>query len=118
MIELHFAFRLAVALLCGVVIGVERQYRQRTAGLRTSALAATGSALFVLVTALTSTDSRVAAQVVSGVGFLCAGVIIRDGLTVRGLNTAGTLWCASGGQYVKKCVKSRRLVAPSMLAAS
>jgi putative Mg2+ transporter-C (MgtC) family protein len=78
-----------------VVIGIERQYRQRTAGLRTSALVATGSALFVLATALTSTDTSIAAQVVSGVGFLCAGVIIRDGLNIRGLNAAGTLWCAS-----------------------
>ena len=94
-----FALRLAVALGCGSLIGIERQYRQRTAGLRTSALVASGSALFVLVAALTPGDSsptRIAAQVVSGVGFLCAGVIIRDGLNIRGLNTAGTLWCASG----------------------
>jgi putative Mg2+ transporter-C (MgtC) family protein len=96
---LDFALRLAVALGCGSLIGIERQYRQRTAGLRTSALVASGSALFVLVAALTPGDSsptRIAAQVVSGVGFLCAGVIIRDGLNIRGLNTAGTLWCASG----------------------
>lgn len=94
-----FALRLVVALGCGSLIGIERQYRQRTAGLRTSALVASGSALFVLVAALTPGDSSptiIAAQVVSGVGFLCAGVIIRDGLNIRGLNTAGTLWCASG----------------------
>jgi putative Mg2+ transporter-C (MgtC) family protein len=91
--------RLSAALGCGFLIGLERQYRQRTTGLRTSALVATGSALFVLVATLTPKDSdptRIAAQVVSGVGFLCAGVIIRDGLNIRGLNTAGTLWCASG----------------------
>ncbi len=96
---LEFVLRLGIALGCGFLIGLERQYRQRTAGLRTSALVATGSALFVLVAALTPNDSsptRIAAQVVSGVGFLCAGVIIRDGLNIRGLNTAGTLWCASG----------------------
>ncbi len=96
---LGFMLRLIVALGCGSLIGIERQYRQHTAGLRTSALVASGSALFVLVSALTPGDSsptRVAAQIVSGVGFLCAGVIIRDGLNVRGLNTAGTLWCASG----------------------
>lgn len=90
---------LEVALACGALIGFERQYRQHSAGLRTSVLVATGSALFVLVAALTPGDTsplRVAAQVVSGVGFLCAGVIIRDGLNIRGLNTAGTLWCASG----------------------
>jgi putative Mg2+ transporter-C (MgtC) family protein len=96
---LEVVLRLAVALACGAGIGIERQYRQHSAGLRTSALVATGSALFVLVAALTPNDSsplRIAAQVVSGVGFLCAGVIIRDGLNIRGLNTAGTLWCASG----------------------
>ncbi len=95
----NFALRLGAALLCGSLIGIERQYRQRLAGLRTSALVASGSALFVLVAALTpdaSSPTRVAAQVVSGVGFLCAGVIIRDGLNIRGLNTASTLWCASG----------------------
>ncbi len=98
MIE-EFVLRLGVALLCGFLIGLERQYRQSTAGLRTSALVATGSALFIQLAALTSNQSgllEIAAQVVSGVGFLCAGVIIRDGLNVRGLNTAGTLWCASG----------------------
>ena len=96
---LEVVLRLAVALACGAAIGIERQYRQHSAGLRTSALVATGSALFVLVAALSPNGSNptgVAAQVVSGVGFLCAGVIIRDGLNIRGLNTAGTLWCASG----------------------
>ena len=86
---LEVVLRLAVALACGALIGIERQYRQHSAGLRTSALVATGSALFVLVAALTPGDTsplRVAAQVVSGVGFLCAGVIIRDGLNIRGLN--------------------------------
>jgi putative Mg2+ transporter-C (MgtC) family protein len=96
---LEVVLRLLVALGCGALIGIERQYRQHSAGLRTSALVATGSALFVLVAVLTPNGSNptgVAAQVVTGVGFLCAGVIIRDGLNIRGLNTAGTLWCASG----------------------
>lgn len=96
---LDVGFRLVVALACGALIGSERQYRQHSAGLRTSALVAIGSALFVLVAALSpgvSNPLSIAAQVVSGVGFLCAGVIIRDGLNIRGLNTAGTLWCASG----------------------
>lgn len=96
---LDVGLRLGVALACGALIGSERQYRQHSAGLRTSALVAIGSALFVLVAALSpgvSNPLSIAAQVVSGVGFLCAGVIIRDGLNIRGLNTAGTLWCASG----------------------
>ncbi len=80
---LDIGLRLVVALACGALIGIERQYRQHSAGLRTSALVAEGSALFVLAAALTPNDSsplRVAAQVVSGVGSLCAGVIIRDGM--------------------------------------
>lgn len=93
-----FILRLGLALLCGVVIGVERQWRQRTAGLRTYALVSTGSALFVLIACLTPGDSaptRVAGQIVTGVGFLGAGVIMRSGLSVRGLNTAATIWCSS-----------------------
>ncbi len=96
---LDFILRLAAALVFGSMIGVERQYHQRTAGLRTGALVSSGSALFVLVAALTPSDSsplRIAPQIVTGVGFLCAGVIMRDGLHIRGLNTAGTLWCACG----------------------
>jgi putative Mg2+ transporter-C (MgtC) family protein len=68
------------------------------AGLRTNTLVATGAALFVMLSVLTPGDSsptRVAAQVVSGIGFLGGGVILREGLTVRGLNTAATLWCAA-----------------------
>jgi putative Mg2+ transporter-C (MgtC) family protein len=95
---LEFSFRLGCALLCGVVIGVERQWRQRTAGLRTYTLVAVGSALFVMLSSLTPGDSsptRIAGQIVTGIGFLGAGVIMRSGLTVRGLNTAGTIWCSS-----------------------
>ncbi len=94
----EFLIRLIVAFLLGSVIGMERQWRQRLAGLRTNTLVATGAALFVMLSALTPGDSspnRVAAQVVSGIGFLAGGVIFREGLTVRGLNTAATLWCAA-----------------------
>ena len=90
-----FLARLLSALLCGLVIGLERQYRQRAVGLRTSALVATGSALFVLASTQLPGGNRLAAQVVSGVGFLCADVLLRDGLAARGLNTAGTLWCVA-----------------------
>ncbi|MFN3326368.1 MAG: MgtC/SapB family protein [Bryobacteraceae bacterium] len=98
MVLQDFALRLAVALALGAMIGVERQWRQRMAGLRTAALVSTGSALFVTMSlsmADTSAAGRIAAQVVSGIGFLGAGVILRDGLNVRGLNTAATLWCAA-----------------------
>lgn len=92
------AFRLAAALLLGIAIGAERQVRQRMAGLRTNTLVAVGAALFVVLSELTPDEvspTRVAAQVVSGIGFLGAGVIFKEGLSVRGLNTAATLWCSA-----------------------
>jgi putative Mg2+ transporter-C (MgtC) family protein len=95
--NVDFIIRLGCALLLGAAIGLERQWRQRMAGLRTNALVSTGAAMFVMLSGLMGHDTsptRIAAQVVSGIGFLGAGVIMRDGLNVRGLNTAATLWCA------------------------
>lgn len=94
----EFTIRLAVAFILGTAIGLERQWRQRQAGLRTNALVATGSALFVMLPVMSprgSDPTQVAAQVVSGIGFICGGVILREGISVRGLNTAATLWCAA-----------------------
>ncbi len=94
----EFCLRLGCALLCGITIGIERQWRQRTAGLRTYTLVAVGSALFVLIVSLSPADSsptRIAGQIVTGIGFLGAGVIMRSGFTVHGLNTAATIWCSS-----------------------
>ncbi|WP_069791563.1 MgtC/SapB family protein [Cyanobacterium sp. IPPAS B-1200] len=93
-----FTVRITVAFLLGSVLGFERQWRQRMAGLRTSTLVATGSALFVTLSQLTPNDAsptRIAAQVVSGIGFLAGGVILKEGLTVKGLNTAATIWCSA-----------------------
>jgi putative Mg2+ transporter-C (MgtC) family protein len=94
---LAFAAQMAVALLLGMLIGLERQWRQHTAGLRTNALVSLGAALFVGLSALIdgeASPTRIAAQVVSGLGFLGGGVILREGLNVRGLNTAATIWCS------------------------
>jgi putative Mg2+ transporter-C (MgtC) family protein len=96
----YFAARAAVALILGAAIGLERQWRQRMAGLRTNALVALGAALFelfaVLLTGQHGVDpTRIAAYVVSGIGFLGAGVILREGVTVRGINTAATIWCSA-----------------------
>ena len=83
----------------GTLIGVERQFRQRNAGLRTNILVSVGAAAFtVLSYAMTEEEgdpSRVAAQIVSGIGFLGGGLILKDGFTVRGLNTAATIWCSA-----------------------
>ena len=98
MVVFDFALRVAAALTLGAMIGAERQLRQRMAGLRTNALVSVGASLFVMVSGLEGDASghmRIAAQVVSGIGFLGAGVIMREGMTVRGLNTAATLWCSA-----------------------
>jgi len=94
----HFVVYLATALALGAIIGAERQWHQRIAGLRTNALVSGGAAMFVGISHLVSlspTSLQVAAQVVSGIGFLGAGVIMREGLSIRGLNTAATPWCAA-----------------------
>ena len=101
-------FRLALAAVLGGAIGFEREYREREAGLRTHLLVCVGSALFTIISAygfhdfLTSGDqvvradpTRIAAQIVTGIGFLGAGAIIRQGLSIRGLTTAATLWVAA-----------------------
>ncbi len=88
---------LLAAMLLGALIGAERQWRQRMAGLRTNALVATGAAVFILSAMSASPDSpgalRRRSSPVSASG---AGVIMRDGMNVRGLNTAATLWCSAG----------------------
>ena len=83
------------AFVLGGAIGLERQFRQRTAGLRTNTLVAVGAAVFVdMAMRLAGHEGavRVVAYVVSGIGFLGAGVIMKDGAQVSGLNTAATLW--------------------------
>ncbi|PLL13069.1 hypothetical protein C0V75_06505 [Tabrizicola sp. TH137] len=92
------AVNMGVALVCGALIGSERQVRQRMAGLRTNALVALGAAAFVVFSGLFPDEvspTRVAAQIVSGIGFLGAGIIFRDGFNIHGLNTAATLWCSA-----------------------
>ncbi len=93
----EFAVRLGVAFLLGSVIGLERQWRQGMAGLRTNTLVSTGAAMFVMLGVMTpeGNQTQIPAYVVSGVGFLGGGVILRQGVTVQGLNTAATLWCAA-----------------------
>jgi len=89
---------LTIAFVLGTAIGAERQWKQRSAGLRTNVLVALGACAFVDVAmALTGAPGavKVISYVVSGIGFLGAGVIMKDGLNIRGLNTAATLWCSA-----------------------
>lgn len=93
--------RIGISFVLGLAVGMERQWRARMAGLRTNVLVSVGSALFVLFGAYAFTDNaeadptRVAAQVVSGIGFLGAGVIWRQHGSISGLNTAATLWATA-----------------------
>jgi putative Mg2+ transporter-C (MgtC) family protein len=93
-----FVMNIGAALAMGMAIGLEREFRQHAAGLRTNTLICLGAALFVSVSLAVERDSspsRVAGQVVTGIGFLGAGVILREGLNIRGLATAATMWCSA-----------------------
>ncbi len=91
----HTVAVLATAFVLGTAIGFERQWRQRSAGLRTTVLVAIGAAAFSDLGMRLLGATRIVAYVVSGIGFLGAGVILKDGTNIRGLNTAATLWCAA-----------------------
>lgn len=99
MSPIEFAIKLAVAFALGAAIGFERQWQHRSAGLRTNTLVALGSAAYILISEVilgkSGDPTRIAGQIVVGVGFLGSGVIMRDGFTVQGLNTAATIWCSA-----------------------
>jgi putative Mg2+ transporter-C (MgtC) family protein len=126
-------FRVGLAAVLGGAIGLERELREREAGLRTHLLVSVGAALFTMVSAYAWTDwsfsnreglvfdpTRIAAQVVTGIGFLGAGAIIRQGLSVRGLTTAATLWVvaaigmATGVGYYEAALVTTALVLLSL----
>ena len=112
--ELEFIIRIGVCLLLSILIGSERQYRNGVVGLRTNVLVAIGSFMFNYVTFGVSGDhdfTRMGAGIVSGMGFLGAGIIIQENNRVKGLNTAATLWCVSAigvltssGMLFESCV--------------
>jgi putative Mg2+ transporter-C (MgtC) family protein len=129
----EIVLRVVLAAALGGAIGLERELREREAGLRTHMLVSVGAALFTLVSAYAWTDwrfsneeglvfdpTRIAAQVVSGIGFLGAGAIIRQGLSIRGLTTAATLWVvaaigmAAGVGYYEAAVVTTALVLLSL----
>jgi putative Mg2+ transporter-C (MgtC) family protein len=130
---LDVVFRLLLAGVLGGAIGLERELREREAGLRTHLLVSVGAALFTLVSAyawrdfsfgfqsgVTFDPTRIAAQIVTGIGFLGAGAIIRQGLSVRGLTTAATLWVvaaigmAAGAGYWEAATATTVLVILSL----
>lgn len=94
----EYVFRMAISLLLGATIGFERHWHHKMAGLRTNILVSMGATLFILIGIQITGDnspSRIASQIVTGIGFLGAGVIMKEGLSIRGLNTAATLWCSA-----------------------
>ena len=92
-----FMIRILVCFALSILIGLERQYRHKTVGLRTNVLVSLGAFMFVCMSFNVNTNdtTRIAAQVVSGIGFLGAGIILKDGDRVKGLNTAATMWCVA-----------------------
>jgi putative Mg2+ transporter-C (MgtC) family protein len=108
---LELTARLALAAVFGAAIGLEREYRQKAAGLRTNMLISLGAALFTILSVEmlpqgTGDPSRIAANIVTGVGFLGGGAILRTGTSVHGLTTAATIWvnaaiglAAGAGRY-------------------
>jgi len=110
MLPADLAWRLLLAAGLGAAVGLEREYRQKPAGLRTNILIALGSALFTILSISMGRESgtadRIAAQIVTGIGFLGGGAILRSGNTVHGMTTAATIWvnaaigvAAGMGQY-------------------
>ena len=98
--------KLFIALLIGAVIGAEREYRTKSAGFRTVILITVGSCLFTMISNLMSNDARVASNIVTGIGFLGAGAIFKEGANIKGLTTATTIWISAAigmalgiGQY-------------------
>ncbi len=124
-----FVLRLLAAMLLGAGIGVERQIKQRSAGLTTNALVSIGACLFVLLSEMTYLDYeenidrlRVVSQIVTGIGFLGAGVIMKDGFTIHGLNTAATIWCSAAvgslcgfGMYLEGMLAAVAIVSTHLL---
>ena len=102
-----FVFRLACALIAGIIIGTQRELRQHQAGLTTNALVAVGACIFILISEsvimramsaggpVNNDNLRVLSQVVTGIGFLGAGVIMKNGVTIHGLSSAATIWCSA-----------------------
>lgn len=128
-IMLKASIRLIVAMLLGGIVGLEREYRAKDAGFRTHFLVALGSALFTLVSIYGFTEgvkdtSRVAAQVVSGIGFLGAGIIVFQKNVIRGLTTAAGLWvtaaigmaCGVGQFYMAVFVTALMLIGLEVLS--
>jgi len=124
MILTDFVLRISLSLVLGFLIGLERQLTGHPAGIRINVLICMGTSFFTLFPMLYGSDEvfRVASNIITGVGFLCSGVIFKDSGTVRGMNTAATLWCttaigilASTGMYLMAITAAAILIASNLL---
>ena len=96
-LERHDVISLAISILCGSIIGFEREYNNKSAGFRTVILICFGSTIFTIVSRYGSgSDDRIAANIITGIGFIGAGVIFKDKLSVLGLTTAAVIWTSAG----------------------
>lgn len=115
MTVIEFLIRIGAAALAGLLIGIEREIQNKNAGLKTNALVALGSSVFVVVSLTFEGEefvdsTRVIGQVVTGVGFLGAGVILHKGTIVRGLTSAATVWCSAAAGCLAAIGQLRNLV--------
>ncbi|HUM52157.1 MAG TPA: MgtC/SapB family protein [Chitinophagales bacterium] len=127
MTNTEFTLRLLTALIAGLLIGFERQWHHKSAGLRTNTLVSIGAAIFVLLSIIITTKengdvTRIIAQVVTGIGFLCAGIIFKEGLNVHGLTTAVTVWCcsavgclAAAGYFIETFIATFFIIAVNLI---
>ena len=124
MIYTDFVIRISLSMLLGFLIGLERQLTGHPAGIRINVLICIGTSVFTLFPMLYGSDQmfRVGSSIISGVGFLCSGVIFKDSGTVRGMNTAATLWCtaaigilASTGMYAIAVTATAILIGSNLL---
>lgn len=95
-LEIQFLIGMGLSLVLGFLIGIERESRGKDAGISTHVLVIAGAALFTLISGLVDplSTSRIAAQIVSGIGFLGAGLILKEGASVKNLTTAASIWVA------------------------
>lgn len=127
---MDFVTRVFIAFLLGAAIGTERQWREKSAGLRTNALVSIGSAAYILLSVYIFGENggdpgRIAAQIVTGIGFLGAGVIMKDGMTIHGLNTAATIWCSAAvgslcglGMYAEALIVTIAIISTHLIMRS
>lgn len=124
MVLSEFVLRIFLSLILGLCIGLERQLTGHRAGIRINVLICMGTSFFTLFPMLYGSDEvfRVASAIISGVGFLCSGVIFKDSGSVSGINTAATLWCtcaigilASTGKYVRAIAAAGLLIGSNLI---